>query len=132
MGWPRRFTSACRSASESRVPRSRSRSSISLRTSSRSSATTSCRCSAGSQELTAARYRSTTSTAVLLQDALQGGVDALPLQQELLQDLLPVGGEPVEALVALVLLPPLAGQKALALQPAQQRVERALVDVHPL
>jgi hypothetical protein len=56
----------------------------------------------------------------------------LPLGQELLQDDLALAREAVEALPALVLLAPLAGQQPLVLEPAQQRVQRALVDVQPV
>ena len=45
------------------------------------------------------------------------------------QDELTIAGKAVEALGALVLLAPFAGQKALGLQPAQHRIEGALVDL---
>ncbi len=48
------------------------------------------------------------------------------------QDGLAVGRQSVEALLALVLLAPRAVQQALALQAPQERVERVLLDVHPL
>ena len=38
------------------------------------------------------------------------------------------GGESIEALLALVLLAPLAGEEALRLEPSQQRIERPFVD----
>ena len=45
---------------------------------------------------------------------------------------LAVRRQPVEPLGPPVLLAPLAVQQALGLEPAQQRVERVLLDVHPL
>src|SRR5690348_12668535 len=67
---------------------------------------------------------------VLLEDAFDGGVDGAPLREQLPQDAFAVAGQPVEALVALVLLAPLAHQQSLGLQAAQRRVEGAFVDAH--
>jgi uncharacterized protein len=53
------------------------------------------------------------------------------LGRELFEDLLARRGQPVEALLALILLAPLAHEKPLALEPAQERVERSLVDLEP-
>lgn len=63
-----------------------------------------------------------------LDDAVEGGVDFFHLDEELFKDLPAVRGEPIEAFLAVVLFPPLAGEKALRLEAAEERIKRAFVD----
>ena len=49
--------------------------------------------------------------------------------EQLGENLLAVAGEAVEALVALVFFAPFAGQQPCVFKAAQQRVERAFVDL---
>ena len=49
--------------------------------------------------------------------------------EQLGEDLLAVAGEAVKPLVALVFFAPFAGEQALGFEAAQQRVERAFVDL---
>src|SRR6185436_19942133 len=63
------------------------------------------------------------------EDAVDGAVDATPLVEQQPQRPLAVGGQAVEALVALVLLAPFADEQPLCFQPPQQRVQGVLVDV---
>src|SRR6201982_1111193 len=65
----------------------------------------------------------------VFEDARDGCVDCLPLFQQFGQDLLAIGREPVEALVAFVFFAPLAYQKALGLESAEERIQRAFVDL---
>ena len=62
---------------------------------------------------------------------VDGAVDGCPLDEQLLEGGGAVGREAVEALVALFFLAPFAGQQALRLQAAEQRVEGALLNVDP-
>ena len=64
-----------------------------------------------------------------LHNPVQRCVDALPFGQQLLEHLRALGRKAVEALVAAALLAPLAGQQPLGLEPPQQRIERAFVDL---
>jgi len=66
---------------------------------------------------------------LLLQNLVYGCVDAAPLGEQLVQDFRAIGRQKVEALLAFVLLAPLAGQKALGFQAAEQWVEGAFVDL---
>src|SRR6185312_9845704 len=66
------------------------------------------------------------------ENPLERRVDAFPLGRELLQDQLAVGGQTIETLIALLFLAPFADQQALALQPAQQRIQSAFIDLHAL
>ena len=60
--------------------------------------------------------------------SVEGFVDAPPLDDEQRQHLQAHAREAVEALVALGFFAPLADEQALCFQPAEQRIERALVD----
>src|SRR5882757_10900854 len=135
---------ASTSASPSLRPSAVSRSSICERRSSESSAMMSLFCSFGNQNLTACRYRSSSSMTFLLcvfflfcifnqisvQNPIQRRVHALPFRHELFQDQLAIVREPVKPLVPLVLLPPLAGEQTLAFEPPQQGIEGAFIDIH--
>src|SRR5580698_7911749 len=66
---------------------------------------------------------------VAAENAGDGGVDRLPLLQQLAKDPLSIAGEPVKPLVALVFLAPFAGQQPLRFQAPQQRIERAFIDL---
>jgi hypothetical protein len=61
-----------------------------------------------------------------------GALNGFPLSQQLSEHVGPQRRDPVETLVALVLFAPLAYQQPLGLEPAQQRVERALLDLDAL
>ena len=65
----------------------------------------------------------------VLQNPIDRGVDGLPLFQQLAKNLLSFAREPIEPLVALFFLAPLAHQQPLCLQPAEQRVKRALINL---
>ena len=64
--------------------------------------------------------------------AAQGVVHRPPFALELPQRGFAIAREAVEALVALVFFAPDAGQQPLAVEPAQHRIEGALVDLHAL
>ena len=64
----------------------------------------------------------------MLEDVVDGVVDAVPLGEELGEDGFAFGGEPVEALVALVFFAPLAGEEALGFEAAEEGVEGAFLD----
>ena len=66
---------------------------------------------------------------VLLKDGGEGCADGAPLGEQLVEDVGAFGAELVEALVALVLLAPLAGEQALGFQAAEERIEGAFLDV---
>src|SRR5436305_14643360 len=66
-------------------------------------------------------------TSVLREQPAERRADRGPFGVEAGEDRLALGGEAVEALVA-PFLAPFAGQQALRLEPAQQGVERALLD----
>jgi len=61
----------------------------------------------------------------VLEDVVDGVVDAVPLGEELGEDGFALGGELVEALVALVLFAPLAGEELLGFEAAEEGVEGA-------
>src|SRR6476661_1934710 len=65
-------------------------------------------------------------------DTFQCRIDGTPFVQQLREDCLAFAREAIEALVALVLLPPDTLQQPLRLQPPQQRIERVLFNVHAL
>ena len=67
---------------------------------------------------------------ILLENIFQRCVNAFPLDQQLFEDQLAVGGETVEPLFALVFFSPLADQQALSFKPAKQWVESALINSH--
>ena len=67
----------------------------------------------------------------VLEDVVDGVVDAVPLGEELGEDGFAFGGELVEALVALVLFAPLAGEEALGFEAAKEGVEGAFFDARP-
>src|SRR6476660_9692185 len=69
---------------------------------------------------------------VLLQHRANRSIDTVPFPEELFERGLAVRREPVEALVAFVLLAPLTGEESLAFEPAEQGIERALVDRQPV
>src|ERR1700722_19773423 len=119
------------SSSDGARPAAARLSSISERRSSDNSSMTSPRCSFGSQNSTARRYRSSSSI-VFSYNPRERRVERLPLPEQRREDRGPVRREPVEPLAALVFLAPLTHQETLALEPAQQRVERTLVDLQPL
>src|SRR5262245_57927037 len=64
---------------------------------------------------------------LVLEDARDGGVEPLPLGGQLAHDAAPGGGQLVEALLPLVFLAPFADEEPLALEAAEERVERAFV-----
>ncbi|RSL17050.1 hypothetical protein EDE15_2578 [Edaphobacter aggregans] len=66
------------------------------------------------------------------ENAVQRVVDTVPFRQELIEYPAAQGRESVKALVSLLLLAPFTGQQALRLQPAKQRVERALLNGQPM
>src|SRR5215469_5102757 len=68
----------------------------------------------------------------LLENCLERLQQVFPVKQKLGQDEFSLRRETIEALVALVLLAPLAGEETLALEAAQQRVERALIHRYPI
>src|SRR5688572_554979 len=56
-------------------------------------------------------------------------VDALPFSEQLLENLPALWRQLVETLVAPAFLAPFAGEEILALETAQQGIQRALVDI---
>jgi hypothetical protein len=64
----------------------------------------------------------------VLQDVVDGPVDAVPFVEKLDEDGFAFGGKLVEALVALVLFTPLAGEKLLGFEAAKEGVEGAFFD----
>src|SRR4051812_14753397 len=68
------------------------------------------------------------SMSVVLENAGEGGVDAAPLRLEQREDAAAVRGEAIEPFLPLVFFAPLAREQALALEPAEQRVQSAFVD----
>ena len=65
---------------------------------------------------------------MLLQDCVDSGINALPLGEQLLENIGALGREKIEALLALVLFAPFAGEESLGLKPSEKGVERAFVD----
>ena len=64
----------------------------------------------------------------VLEDVVDGVVDAVPLGEELGEDGFSLRGEPVEPLVSFVFFPPLAGEKLLRFEAAKEGVEGAFFD----
>jgi hypothetical protein len=64
----------------------------------------------------------------VLEDVVEGVVDGGPLGEELGEGGLAIGGEAVEALVALVFFAPLAGEEALGFEAAEEGIEGAFFD----
>ena len=62
-------------------------------------------------------------------DTFHGEVDLLPVGEERLQYRSPIGRQPVEALVAILLLAPFADEQPLIFEPSQQWIEGAFLDV---
>src|SRR5262245_40121774 len=122
---------SARSSSVSGRPSSSSRSSICAIRLADSSRTMSSSVPRGRKNLTACRYLSSMSMIVLREDFIERGVDAAPFDEPERQHPRAVVRQTVKALVALGLFAPLAYQEALALEPTQKRVERALVDFQP-
>ena len=69
---------------------------------------------------------------MLRENAIQRRVDASPFGEQLRQHLRASLRQPVEAFIALRVLPPLADQEPLGFEPAQQRVQRAFVHCQPV
>lgn len=67
-----------------------------------------------------------------LDDVAERVINLLPLQKELLQYGFALFRQFVETLVALGVLTPLAREKSLRFQTAEQRVKRPFVDLNPL
>jgi len=65
-----------------------------------------------------------------LNDPGNGSVHGLPFFEQRGENGFAAGREAIEALVALVFLAPLAGEQALGFKAAQERVERAFLDLH--
>ena len=66
---------------------------------------------------------------MLLQNCVDGGIDAAPLGEQQVEDLSTAGGEEVKTLFALFFLTPLAGQKSLGFQAAQEGIKRAFINL---
>ncbi len=64
----------------------------------------------------------------VVQNFVDGIVEGVPFGEELGEGGFAFRGEPVEALVALVFLAPLAGEQALGLEAAEQGVKGAFLD----
>src|SRR5208282_830677 len=68
----------------------------------------------------------------LLEDAIERRTDGFPFGEQLLEDDFAIGRKAIEALVALVLLPPLADEKALGFEAAEEGVKGTFVHFHAL
>src|SRR4029079_6439371 len=82
--------------------------------------------------LAALGYRASKSMVWLHENSVQRSIDAPPLDEQLVQDFRAVVWQAVEPRVTLSLFTPLADQQPLTFQPAQQRIQRAFVDVKPV
>ena len=65
---------------------------------------------------------------MLIQDFVKRVVDDVPFGEELAEGGFALGGEAVEALVALIFFAPFAGEEALGFEAAEEGVESAFLD----
>jgi cold shock CspA family protein len=68
----------------------------------------------------------------LLDDAIERGTDGFPFGEQLLEDQFSVGRQHIETLVSFLFLPPLADEKALGFEAAEEGVKSAFVHFHAL
>lgn len=64
-----------------------------------------------------------------MNDAIEGGIDLLQFGEELFENGAAVAGKFVEAFLAIVFFPPFALEQTLSLEPPEEGIERAFIDL---